>query len=48
MIDKGKIQIVTEIGSFGSLNIEDPTITDVNVEDEDLEKIVKEALEEED
>lgn len=44
-MDKKQVQIVTEIGAFGGLNIEDPTIVNVDTEDVDLDKIVKEALE---
>ena len=34
-----KLGIVTEIGTFGSLNIEDPTVTDVVTESiEELKK----------
>lgn len=34
-----KLSIVTEIGTFGSLNIEDPTVTDVVTESiEELKK----------
>lgn len=34
-----KLSVVTEIGTFGSLNIEDPTVTDVVTESiEELKK----------
>lgn len=38
------MSIVTEIGAFGSLNIEDPTVTRVRKKDDDTDGIDEEAL----
>lgn len=40
-MDKKKLAIVTEVGSFGGLNINDPTVTDIEAEDMDIDEIVK-------
>ena len=38
------MSIVTEIGAFGSLNIEDPTVTKIKKKDNDVDGVDDEAL----
>lgn len=47
-MEKGKLSIVTEVGAFGSLNIDDPTVSEIKpkkkVEETDIDKMVQEAI----
>ena len=50
MSNKEEFNIVTEVGVFGDLNIEDPTIKSVkkknntNYTEEELESLIKESI----
>lgn len=39
-----ELSVVTEVGTFGDLNIEDPTQKKVKKQNEDLEALIKEAV----
>jgi|HigsolmetaAR203D_1030402.scaffolds.fasta_scaffold01377_13 hypothetical protein len=44
MADKGQeFEIVTEVGVFGDLNIEDPTRKKVNKKNEDIDELIMES-----
>jgi len=46
MLDNdSELCIITEIGTFGSLNIKDPTKKKVSKEDEELQAIIEESIE---
>lgn len=40
-MDKKKLCIVTEVGSFGDLNVADPTEIEIEGEDTDIDEIIK-------
>lgn len=44
----GKISVVTEVGNFASLNIKDPTVQEIEMEDANLDAVVKKILDEDD
>lgn len=44
----GSLHVITEVGNFASLNIKDPTIQSVEMEDADLNEVVKKILDEDD
>jgi len=46
MSDKGELHIVTEVGTFGDLNITDPTKKKVAKKDEDMDALIREAHQE--
>lgn len=48
-MEKAKQVIVTEVGTFGGLNIEDPTMTEINgkkkkANADDVDRIIAEAI----
>lgn len=47
MCDKEKMNIVTEVGIFGELNVKDPTAKEVNGTEEnaELEALIAESIE---
>lgn len=36
--------IVTEVGTFGSLNIEDPTVTPIDPKNKSVNELIEEAI----
>lgn len=43
-MEKEKYSVVTEVGDFGGVNIKDPTVKDVEKED-DTEALIRESIE---
>ena len=44
MDNSKEMHIVTEVGTFGSLNINDPTKKKIKPEDQDIDSVIKDAI----
>jgi hypothetical protein len=45
-MSNGEYSAVCEVGNYGDLNIEDPTVKKVKAKDENIEELIQQSIEE--